>query len=137
MSTIPIVYGWSDTAKPMAKSTQLAKADAAFTKAVAKTASATKGKLRSVTKTSDVLGHIFRTITGHVNLSTIASQNRYINLFENVANNGISNTNILNPYQRNTAGFEGFSQIFRSRKQVWTQTLNKKVIDAGVNIIPK
>jgi len=93
--------------------------------------------IRVVTKTPDVLGHIFRAKLNHVNPSTITSQDRYIKLFENVANNGISNPNVLNPYQRTVVGFEGFSQTFRNGKQVWTQTFDGKVINAGVNLIPK
>jgi hypothetical protein len=48
---------------------------------------ATKGVTNAVTRSESVLGHIFRNAPGHVNPSTVASQNRYIKLFESVANN--------------------------------------------------
>ncbi|WP_091507669.1 hypothetical protein [Flexibacter flexilis] len=91
-----------------------------------------------VTKSKSVLGHIFRNIVGHVNPSTVASQDRYIKLFEKVANNSANlNPNVLSNYQRTAGGYQGYSQIFRNGQQVWVQTLNGKIINAGVNIIPK
>ncbi len=99
---------------------------------------AAKGVANTVTKSESVLGHIFRDATGHVNPSTVASQNRYISLFENVANNSANlNPNVLTDFQRTAGGFQGYSQIFRNGQQVWAQTLNGKIINAGVNIIPK
>ena len=99
---------------------------------------ATKEVTNSVTKTESVLGHIFRDAEGHVNPSTVTSQNRYISLFENVANNPLNlNPNVLTNFQREAANFQGYSQIFRNGKQVWTQTFNGKIINAGINLIPK
>jgi RHS repeat-associated protein len=102
------------------------------------TINAAKGGTNTVTRSESVLGHIFRDASGHVNPSTITSQNRYINLFEKVGNNATNlNPNVLNNFQRSAGGFQGFSQTFRNGKQVWVQTINGKIFDAGVNIIPK
>ncbi|RWU06138.1 RHS repeat domain-containing protein [Pedobacter chitinilyticus] len=86
----------------------------------------------------DILGHIFRNAVGHVNPTTIESKLRYLKLFENVAND-VKNVNpaILSNYQKNTVGFQGFSQTFRSGQQVWVQVFNGKIVNAGVNIISK
>ena len=92
----------------------------------------------AVPRTKSVLGHIFRESEGHVNPTSIASQERYISLFEKVANTpGNLNPNVLTDYQRAAMGFKGFSQTFRNGTQVWTQTLRGKIINAGVNLIPK
>ncbi len=70
--------------------------------------SAAKGVANAIPRTKDVLGHIFRDATGHVNHATVASQNRYIKLFESVANNSKNiNANVLTNYQRTTGGFQG------------------------------
>ncbi len=92
----------------------------------------------TITRTKDVLGHIFRRTSGHVNPSTITSQNRYIELFEKVANevNNL-NPNVLSNYQRTSGGYEGYAKTFRNGQQVWVQTFNGKIINAGVNIVPK
>lgn len=101
-------------------------------------AMATQRVLYTLPRTRDVLGHVFRDAIGHVNPSTQSSQNRYIQLFENVANNsGSLNPNVLTNYQRTMEGFKGFSQIFRNGKQVWVQTRNGIIENAGVNIYPK
>ncbi len=99
---------------------------------------AAKEGTNTVTRSESVLGHIFRDATGHVNPATLTSQNRYISLFENVANNPVNlNPNVLTNFQLSTKGFQGYSQIFRNGSQVWTQTFKGKIINAGVNIIPK
>lgn len=91
-----------------------------------------------VTRSSDVLGHIFRNTAGHVNPATIASQNKYIKLFESVANNADNlNPNILSEYQRAAGGFEAYSKTYRNGKQVWAQAEGGKIFNAGVNNIPK
>ena len=96
------------------------------------------GVTNTVTKSESILGHIFRDARGHVNPSTVASQNRYISLFEEVANNPANlNSSVLNSFQRTAGGFKGYSKIYRNGQQVWTQTLYGKIINAGVNIIPK
>jgi len=92
----------------------------------------------TISRTSALLGHIFRNAAGHVNPSSIATQSRYIQLFEKVANKaGNVNPNILSSFQRSTTGFQGFSQTFRNGQQIWVQTYNGKIINAVVNIIPK
>ena len=100
--------------------------------------SAAKAGTNIITRSQSVLGHIFRNALGHVNPSTVTSQGRYIKLFEKVANNSANlNPNVLTNFQRTAGGFQGFSQTFRNGKQIWTHTLNGKIINAGVNIIPK
>lgn len=99
---------------------------------------AANGVTNTVNKSESVLRHIFRDAGGHVNPSTVASQNRYVSLFENVANNSANlDPNVLNNFQRSVGGYQGYSQTFRNGGQVWTQTFNGKIFDAGVNIIPK
>ncbi|MDB9380916.1 DUF6443 domain-containing protein [Nodularia spumigena CS-584] len=100
---------------------------------------ATIGKLgNKVTRSSDVLGHIFRNSAGHVNPSTLASQERYINLFEDVSSSANNlNPKVLSQYQQTAGGFEGYSKTYRNGKQVWTQTRQGTIINAGVNDIPK
>jgi hypothetical protein len=96
------------------------------------------GLKNTVTRTKSVLGHIFRNSKGHVNPSTIASQNRYIQLFENVANNIKNlNPNVLSNFQRAAGNFQGFSQTFRNGQQIWVEVLDGKIINAGINLIPK
>ncbi|MDQ0966809.1 RHS repeat-associated protein [Flavobacterium sp. W4I14] len=95
-----------------------------------------KNGLKIVSK--DVLGHIFRNAVGHVNPSTVESVGRYIKLFENVANDTKNiNSAVLSNYQRSASGFQGFTQTFRNGKQVWVQTFNGKIINAGVNVVAK
>ena len=97
---------------------------------------AAKGVSNTVTKSESVLGHIFRDAAGHVNPSTVASQNRYISLFENVANNPANlNQSILSPRAIEN-GVQGFTQSFKNG-QIWVQTKNGKIFNAGVNIIKK
>jgi hypothetical protein len=99
---------------------------------------ATSGLTNVIPRTKDVLGHIFKNSTGHVNPTTAASKNRYIDLFEEVANNSKNlNPNVLSNYQRTVGGFEGYSRIFRNGKQIWVHSRNGRIFDAGVNLIPK
>jgi hypothetical protein len=98
---------------------------------------AAKTGTNTITRSKPVLGHIFRDAPGHVNPSTITSQNRYINLFESVGNNPLNlNRGVLNSYQQTVSGFQGYSQTFRNG-QVWIQVRNGNIFDAGVNIIPR
>lgn len=98
--------------------------------------SASKGLTNTVTRSESVLGHIFRNAPGHVNPSTVASQNRYIKLFESVANNPSNlNQNILAPNAIKN-GVQGFTQTFKNG-QIWVHTRNGKIFDAGVNLIPR
>lgn len=93
--------------------------------------------VNTVPRTRDVTGHIFRNATGHVNPTTIASQNRYLNLFEKVANN----INNLNPTILNTQaaqnGVQAYTQTFRNGQQVWVHARHGRIFDAGVNLIPR
>ncbi|MDY3548700.1 hypothetical protein PG291_08805 [Riemerella anatipestifer] len=90
--------------------------------------------LITVPRSKSVLGHIFRNSKGHVNPATTTSKNRYIKLFENVANNPKNiNPKVLSDFQRNNRGFQGYSKVYRNGKQVWIQTNNRKIINAGVN----
>lgn len=108
----------------------------AGTDLLAKTGQVAKGVTNTVTRSESVLGHIFRDATGHVNPSTLTSQNRYIQLFESVANNPANlNQSILAPNAIKN-GAEGFTQTFKNG-QIWVQTRNGKIFDAGVNLIPR
>lgn len=92
--------------------------------------------MKAVTRSESVLGHIFRNAPGHVNPSTVASQNRYIKLFESVANNPANlNQSILAPNAIKN-GVQGFTQTFKNG-QIWVHTRNGKIFDAGVNLIPR
>ena len=89
-----------------------------------------------VPRTSSVLGHIFRNVDGHVNPVTNASQGRFINLFERVANNrGNVNSNVLLPGQ-SSHGVVGYAQTYRGG-QVWVHVRGGRIFDAGVNRIPR
>ncbi len=91
----------------------------------------------SVPRTADVLGHIFKAGDGHVAPTTGASQQRFINLFERVANNpNNQNPNVLSNFQRTNTTVQGFSQNFRNG-QVWAQAGNGRIFNAGVNRIPR
>ncbi len=88
-------------------------------------------------RANDVLGHIFRNASGHVNPETVASQDRYLGIFEKVAGNSKNlNPSILNP-QAAKNGVQAFTQIFRNGQQVWVHTRNGRIFDAGINLIPK
>lgn len=116
-------------------------AGTATTATQAATRAATSNAIKNfIPRTKDALGHIFRNNKGHVNPSTTTSQSRYIDLFEDVANNGRNiNSNVLSPYQQQAGTFTGYSQTFRSGQQVWTQVDNAtgRIINAGINILPK
>ena len=94
--------------------------------------------VNTIARSDDVLGHVFRKASGHVNPGTITSQNRYLNLFEKVGNNSQNiNSNVLSAFQKEAGGFQGYSKTFRNGKQVWTQVRNGKIVNAGVNYVPK
>ncbi|MDM1072190.1 hypothetical protein HX001_06730 [Empedobacter brevis] len=85
-----------------------------------------------VTRTKDVLGHIFTKKNGHVKPITEASEERFIKLFENVANDSKNlNPNILSEGKK-AAGVTGHSKTFKNG-QVWTHSKDGKIFDAGVN----
>ena len=77
-------------------------------------------------------GHIFRNSSGHVNPTTKASEDRYINLFENTTISNNINNNILGGFQRNNSSFIGYSKQYRNG-EVWVQTREGEIINAGVN----
>ena len=95
-----------------------------------------KGLTHSVSRTESTLGHIFRDAPGHVNPRTISSQERYINLFERVANNPKNlNQNILSP-SAVESGVQGFTKSFKNG-QVWVQSRNGRIFNAGVNKVTR
>ncbi len=92
----------------------------------------------TLSRSKDVLGHVFRNAAGHVNPTTIASQNRYVQLFENVANDAANvNRNVLTNFQKTSGGFQGYAKTYSKGQQVWVQTYNGTIINAGINAIPK
>lgn len=49
--------------------------------------------------------------------------------FENVANNSANlNPNVFSAHQKAAGGFQGYHKLFRNGCQVWTQTLNGKLL---------
>lgn len=59
-------------------------------------------------------------------------------MFESVGNNPANlNPNVLTNFQRSVGGFQGYSKTFSDGKQVWVQTFDGKILNAGVNVIPK
>ncbi|MGX5691520.1 hypothetical protein, partial [Arcticibacter tournemirensis] len=95
------------------------------------------GKISGITvnASESLLGHIFRDAVGHVNPVTIESKTRYLNLFAKVAGNPNNLVPTVNPSAAN-AGILTFYQTFRNGRQVWVQTLNGEIRNAGVNLIP-
>lgn len=83
-----------------------------------------------VTVTS--LEHIFRNAVGHVNPTSVASQQRFMRLFAAVASNPNNLVKTVNPAAA-AAGVQTFQQTFRSGRQVWVQVLNGQIRNAGVN----
>lgn len=96
------------------------------------------GKIASVTTnvTESVSQHIFRDAVGHINPTTIESQGRYLNLFAKVSSNPNNLVPTVNKAAAN-AGIRTFYQSFRNGNQVWVQTLNGTIRNAGVNLIAK
>jgi len=91
----------------------------------------------TIPRTESVLGHIFKNTTGHVNPTTVASKNRYLKIFEHVANNPQNlNMKTLKPSAIEN-GVTGYTQTFRNGKQVWVHGRNGRIFDAGVNNIPR
>ncbi|MBS1919591.1 MAG: hypothetical protein JST17_05015 [Bacteroidetes bacterium] len=97
--------------------------------------------LNTVDRSASVLGHIFRDEVGHVNPGTLTSQNRFINLFENVANNA-NNLRAdavsagLMPQAAADAGVQVYTQTFKNG-QVWVFIKDGKVTNAGINLTAK
>jgi RHS repeat-associated protein len=88
------------------------------------------------TYSKSLLGHIFRNALGHVNPATIASQARYMTLFESVAANSANlRTNFPLPTAAANAGVQAFTQTFRNGKQAWVYVRGGKIIDAGINLL--
>ena len=87
------------------------------------------------TYSKSLLGHIFRNAFGHVNPATVASQARYMKLFESVAAN-LANlrTNFPLPTAAANAGVQAFTQTFKNGKQAWVYVRGGKIIDAGINL---
>lgn len=80
------------------------------------------------------LGHIFRSAAGHVNPSTLASQSRFLRLFQGVASNPANRAPAgALPKAASEAGVQLFTQTFRSGRQVWVQVRNGRIINAGVS----
>lgn len=89
------------------------------------------GKYASVSKS--VWNHIFRNAAGHVNPTNLSSQIRYYKLFQSVASNPANLVPTANASAR-MAGVQTFNQTFRNGNTVWVQSINGKIINAGVNL---
>jgi hypothetical protein len=104
---------------------------------VEKWAEVVKDTTNTIPRTKDVLGHIFRSAPGHVNPSSVALRNKYIEIFESVANKPQNlNPKILN-LEAAKNGVQAFTQTCSNGKQVWVFVRDGKIFDAGINIIPK
>jgi len=77
-------------------------------------------------------GHIFRDSRGHVNPKYETSQGRYSTLYESTAIPKNHNSDILSSFQRNNTGYAGYSRQYNAG-EVWVQTRNGEIINAGVN----
>ncbi len=75
------------------------------------------------------LDHIFRAARGHVNPSTVASRNRFLNLFERV----VSDPNNLRGAARGP-GVTFYTKTFRNGKQVWVEVRGGRISNGGVNL---
>ena len=79
-------------------------------------------------------GHIFQATGGHVNPSTVASQERFARVFETVASNPANlRSNFPIPKDAAQAGVRAFTQVFQSGQQVWVYVRNGRIVDAGIN----
>ncbi len=87
-------------------------------------------------KNPNALKHIFRNAPGHVNPTTVTSQNRYLKLFSSVASDTKNLVQTTNAAKIN-ANVKTFHRTFKSGKQVWVETINGKIVNAGVNNIPR
>ncbi len=85
-----------------------------------------------VPQTKSVLGHIFRTSQGHVRPATEASRQRFVRLFEQVANNPSNAANHLLSDAARSRGTQMFTQHF-TRGTVWVHVNNGRIFNAGVN----
>lgn len=97
--------------------------------------------LNTVDRSASVLGHIFTDELGHVNPGTLTSQSRYLNLFENVANNTDNlRANAVSagliPQVAADAGVQVYTQTFKNG-QVWVFVKDGRIHDAGVNSTAK
>ena len=88
---------------------------------------------RSLSVSKSVWNHIFRNAAGHVNPATLSSQIQYYKLFQGVSSNPANLVQTVNASAR-MAGVQTFNQTFRGGKTVWVQTINGKIINAGVNL---
>ncbi len=78
------------------------------------------------------LEHIFRNAPGHVNPTSIASKERYLNLFSQIASNPNNIVKTINS-QAAQAGVLTYKYTFRNGKTVWVQTFKGALRNAGVN----
>ncbi len=91
-----------------------------------------------VGRSAAVLGHIFRDSPGHVNPATIASRERFIQIFESVASKAANlrsdavAAGIITQDAAN-AGVQAYTQVMRDGSQVWALVRNGTIFNAGVN----
>ena len=85
-------------------------------------------------------GHIFRDADGHPNPSTLASQTRFIRLFERVSSDAANQRADavavgLTTVQGAAVGIRAYTQVFNGGKQVWVLVRANTIINAGVNAV--
>jgi len=90
-----------------------------------------------VERSTSVLKHIFRNAPGHLNISSILAQARYIKLFEKIANNATNLNQSILTAEAIANGVKGYTKIFRNGTQLWVMVRNGRIFNAGINLIPK
>lgn len=82
--------------------------------------------------------HIFRNAGGHVSPLTLSSENRFVNLFKDIA--GDPKNLYSNDYLTNKAkesGINLFAKTYRSGKEAWVYVRNNEIQNAGINLEKK
>ena len=86
--------------------------------------------------------HVFRSAAGHVNPTTVASQMRFVGLFQRVSSNP-ANLRVdavaarLMTQDAASAGVSTYTQTMRGGAQVWVHVRNGEIVNAGVNAAGK
>ena len=84
--------------------------------------------------------HIFRDEAGYVNPVSLASQERFVRLFDQVGANP-ANLRVdavaagLTTVQGVAAGIDAYTQVFGIGRQVWVLVRSSTIINAGVNAV--
>ena len=82
--------------------------------------------------------HIFRSSVGHVQPKTVSSQNRFVDIYKNVASNSdnLCSSRYLS-IQAKESGVNFFSKTSRNGKEIWVHVRDSEIQNAGVNLKQK